>query len=239
MSHQAEVVISPRRSITATSELTSAGCHLTRLASDLGRACQKVRLYGTFVSGLRQGIQAPLAMLPVFVIRHWSRMQQGAQHLPPHTEYWHSSLSPPALSSARYHARVTCKLYMQGWPTALRFHRCLAWYHFQASYLAKLPICLVSSLHSWSMVSIDFLPAWDYQHSMHQKMSVHYVWQWSCATLVVAGSCYVIPLWITSVHPPMMSTGYLLSEGHLLSWYSNLFIWPTTMLCSSSEAIES
>ncbi len=38
--------------ITATSELTSAGCHLTHLASDLGWMCQKVRLYCTFVSGL-------------------------------------------------------------------------------------------------------------------------------------------------------------------------------------------
>jgi hypothetical protein len=38
---RAEVVTSPRRSVTATSGLTSAGCHLTRLASDLGQACQK------------------------------------------------------------------------------------------------------------------------------------------------------------------------------------------------------
>jgi hypothetical protein len=52
MSHWDEVVTSPRTSITATSELTIAGCHLTHLASDLGRACQKVPLYGTFVSGL-------------------------------------------------------------------------------------------------------------------------------------------------------------------------------------------
>ncbi len=52
MSSQAEVVTSLHRSITATSELTSAGCHLTRLASDLGPVCQKVHLYGTFVSGL-------------------------------------------------------------------------------------------------------------------------------------------------------------------------------------------
>jgi hypothetical protein len=36
-----EVVTSPRRSVTATSELLSAGCHLTRLASDLGQAHQK------------------------------------------------------------------------------------------------------------------------------------------------------------------------------------------------------
>ncbi len=54
ISYQAEVVTSLHRSVTATSELTSAGCHLTPLASYLGWACQKVRLYGTFVSGLRQ-----------------------------------------------------------------------------------------------------------------------------------------------------------------------------------------
>ncbi len=53
ISTRAEVVTSPHRSITATSELTSAGCHLTHLASDLGQACQKVLLYGTFVSCLR------------------------------------------------------------------------------------------------------------------------------------------------------------------------------------------
>jgi hypothetical protein len=45
------MVTSPRRSVTDTSGLTSAGCHLTRLASDLGQARQKVRLYGTFMSG--------------------------------------------------------------------------------------------------------------------------------------------------------------------------------------------
>jgi hypothetical protein len=38
---RAEVVTSLRRSVTATSELMSAGCHLTHLASDLGQACQK------------------------------------------------------------------------------------------------------------------------------------------------------------------------------------------------------
>ena len=36
-----EMVTSPRRSVTDTSGLTSAGCHLTRLASDLGQARQK------------------------------------------------------------------------------------------------------------------------------------------------------------------------------------------------------
>ncbi len=53
ISYRAEVVTSPRRSVTTTSELTSAGCHLTRSVSDLGWACQKVHLYSTFVSGLR------------------------------------------------------------------------------------------------------------------------------------------------------------------------------------------
>jgi hypothetical protein len=53
ISYWAEVVTSPRRSITATSELTSDGCNFTRLASDHGWACQKVRLYSTFGSGLR------------------------------------------------------------------------------------------------------------------------------------------------------------------------------------------
>jgi hypothetical protein len=38
--------------LDTTSELTSSGWHLTHLAFDLGQACQKVRLYGTFVSGL-------------------------------------------------------------------------------------------------------------------------------------------------------------------------------------------
>jgi hypothetical protein len=38
---QGEMVTSPRRSIADTSGLTSAGCHLTRLASDLGQAHQK------------------------------------------------------------------------------------------------------------------------------------------------------------------------------------------------------
>ncbi len=40
--------------VTATSGLTSAGCRLTRLASDLGQARQKVRLYDPFMSGLQQ-----------------------------------------------------------------------------------------------------------------------------------------------------------------------------------------
>ncbi len=43
-----------RRGASATSELTQQSGSLTRLASDLGRVCQKVRFYGTFVSGLRQ-----------------------------------------------------------------------------------------------------------------------------------------------------------------------------------------
>ncbi len=38
---RAEVVTSPRRSVTATSELTSARCLLTRLVSELGWARQK------------------------------------------------------------------------------------------------------------------------------------------------------------------------------------------------------
>ncbi len=41
ISCRAEVVTSLRRSVTPTSELTSAGCHLTRLASDLGHVRQK------------------------------------------------------------------------------------------------------------------------------------------------------------------------------------------------------
>jgi hypothetical protein len=45
------MVTPPCRSVTATSGLTSAGCHLTRLASDLGGA-PKVHLYDTFLSGL-------------------------------------------------------------------------------------------------------------------------------------------------------------------------------------------
>jgi hypothetical protein len=36
-----EVVTSPHRSVTDTSGLTSAGCHLTCLASDFGQARQK------------------------------------------------------------------------------------------------------------------------------------------------------------------------------------------------------
>jgi hypothetical protein len=48
---------------------------------------------------------------------------------------------------------------------------------------------------------------------MYQKMSVHYVQQWSCAILVVAESCYVVLLWTAPVHPPMPSTGYLISRG--------------------------
>ncbi len=39
---------------TYTQELTQQSGSLKRLASDLGWACQKVRLYGTFISGLRQ-----------------------------------------------------------------------------------------------------------------------------------------------------------------------------------------
>jgi hypothetical protein len=52
----AEVVTSPSRSVTATSELTSVldATTLTRVVSELGWACQKVCSYGTFVSGLRQ-----------------------------------------------------------------------------------------------------------------------------------------------------------------------------------------
>ncbi len=52
ISYRAEMVTSLHRSITATSELTSAGWHLTHLASDLGQARQKVRLYSTLVSSL-------------------------------------------------------------------------------------------------------------------------------------------------------------------------------------------
>jgi hypothetical protein len=44
--------MSLHRSVTATSELTSSGCHLTRLASDLGWGAPKVRLCGTFLSSL-------------------------------------------------------------------------------------------------------------------------------------------------------------------------------------------
>jgi hypothetical protein len=39
---------------SATSGLTQQSGSLTRLASDLGRARQKVRLYGTFVSGCKR-----------------------------------------------------------------------------------------------------------------------------------------------------------------------------------------
>jgi hypothetical protein len=53
ISYWAEVVTSLHRSDTATSELTSTGCHLTHLASDLGWVRQKVHLYGTFLSGIR------------------------------------------------------------------------------------------------------------------------------------------------------------------------------------------
>jgi hypothetical protein len=38
--------------VSATSELTQQSGFLTHLASDLGWARQKVRLYGTFLSGL-------------------------------------------------------------------------------------------------------------------------------------------------------------------------------------------
>jgi hypothetical protein len=56
----AEVVTSPCRSITTTSGLTSAGCLLTHLASDLSQGPQKVCLYSTFVSGL-----CPVLVLPL------------------------------------------------------------------------------------------------------------------------------------------------------------------------------
>ncbi len=48
----AEVVTSPPRSVSTTSELASSGCHLTGLASDLGQACRKyictVPFYGAY-----------------------------------------------------------------------------------------------------------------------------------------------------------------------------------------------
>jgi hypothetical protein len=48
------MVTSPRRSVTATSELTSAGCHLTCLVSDLGWVHQKyvctIRLQAAYVT---------------------------------------------------------------------------------------------------------------------------------------------------------------------------------------------
>ncbi len=48
----------------------------------------------------------PLAMLPVYFIPCWSGAQWWAQHLPLHTEYWHPSLSPPALFLSWYCTRV-------------------------------------------------------------------------------------------------------------------------------------
>ncbi len=78
-------------------------------------------------------------------------------------------------------------------------------------------------LHSWSAVSIDFPPEWDYSwHPMHQKMSVHYVWQWPCATLVLAESCCVVLLGQLQCIHPWHPLDTLLSEGCLLSWYSIL-----------------
>ncbi len=41
--------------MSATSELTLQSGSITRLASELSRACQKVRLYDTFLSNLRHG----------------------------------------------------------------------------------------------------------------------------------------------------------------------------------------
>ncbi len=49
ISCRAEVVTSPRRSVTATPGLTSDGCHLTHLVSDLWSDAPKVPLYGTQV----------------------------------------------------------------------------------------------------------------------------------------------------------------------------------------------
>jgi hypothetical protein len=46
------VVTSPSRRFTATSELISAGCHLTRLHLTLVGRAKKVHLYVIFVSGL-------------------------------------------------------------------------------------------------------------------------------------------------------------------------------------------
>ncbi len=54
----AEVVTSPRRSVTAISELTSPGCHLTLLASDLGQARKKY-VYTVHISGLCQSLSSP------------------------------------------------------------------------------------------------------------------------------------------------------------------------------------
>jgi hypothetical protein len=67
ISTRAEVVTSLCRSVTATSNLTSAGCHLTPLASDLGRGHPKVHLYGTFVSGLRQGLEIVHGLIVLFL----------------------------------------------------------------------------------------------------------------------------------------------------------------------------
>jgi hypothetical protein len=73
ISCRAEVVTSPRRSITATS-LTSAGCHLTCLASELGWVHQKVRLYyGTFPSGLRQ-----LSTMPPSIYNYFDQQRLNA-----------------------------------------------------------------------------------------------------------------------------------------------------------------
>ncbi len=51
-----------QRSASVMLELTQQSGSLTRLASDLGRARQKVRLYGTFVSGLHHCIRAKCGM---------------------------------------------------------------------------------------------------------------------------------------------------------------------------------
>ncbi len=45
--------------------------------------------------------------------------RQWAQYLPLHTEYWRPSLLPPALSSAGYHVRVTCKPQMHRRPMTI------------------------------------------------------------------------------------------------------------------------
>ncbi len=77
ISCQAEVVTSPCRSVTATSGFTSAGCHLTHQASDLGAWSDalKVRLYNTFLDGLCQAIEgiqeaAPDKLQAIKLLRH-------------------------------------------------------------------------------------------------------------------------------------------------------------------------
>ncbi len=61
--------------VFATSELTQQSGSLTRLVSDLGRVCQKVHLYGTFVSGLHHNYGQFCNLKPAR-----SRVDHGQSH---------------------------------------------------------------------------------------------------------------------------------------------------------------